>query len=54
MRGATAQDCSKSEIAEISIHAPHAGSDWWKIGIPQGPGISIHAPHAGSDVPWDS
>ncbi len=33
----------------ISIHAPHAGSDRRGPGRSPGPDISIHAPHAGSD-----
>ena len=36
---------------EISIHAPHAGSDLPHLGAGKGlGGISIHAPHAGSDA----
>ena len=33
----------------ISIHAPHAGSDWRDEHLFRPKGISIHAPHAGSD-----
>ena len=34
----------------ISIHAPHAGSDWPMLPLQDFQQISIHAPHAGSDV----
>ena len=35
----------------ISIHTPHAGSDWNGPADNNGVAISIHTPHAGSDVP---
>ena len=35
---------------QISIHAPHAGSDLQIRRMLHSPRISIHAPHAGSDV----
>ena len=50
MRGATGQRRGEGEKNDISIHAPHAGSD--TRCIPQlcsDYAISIHAPHAGSD-----
>ena len=34
---------------EISIHAPHAGSDGFNYAKSTVDPISIHAPHAGSD-----
>ena len=36
-------------ILEISIHAPHARSDWTAFPIDIEDSISIHAPHARSD-----
>ena len=33
----------------ISIHAPHAGSDYYEVFYNRRTDISIHAPHAGSD-----
>ena len=49
MRGATGHIRDVDGIREISIHAPHAGSDIDWIAVVKRPGISIHAPHAGSD-----
>ena len=49
MRGATIPKNPGVTQNRISIHAPHAGSDWAGIGIYFGLAISIHAPHAGSD-----
>ena len=50
MRGATIPKNPGVTQNRISIHAPHAGSDWAGIGIYFGLAISIHAPHAGSDL----
>ena len=36
-------------VTQISIHAPHAGSDGRALFLQCAEGISIHAPHAGSD-----
>ena len=49
MRGATSMAESKQNIIDISIHAPHAGSDQRGYDREQTRNISIHAPHAGSD-----
>ena len=50
MRGATLPLGIPSYWIQISIHAPHAGSDSGSIYKHISPGISIHAPHAGSDA----
>ena len=49
MRGATARDPDALLDFIISIHAPHAGSDWYITLYGAQAYISIHAPHAGSD-----
>ena len=49
MRGATLYNSVNYKPGDISIHTPHAGSDFicsWDYGSEI---ISIHAPHAGSD-----
>ena len=51
MRGATLQRTETWRVRDISIHAPHARSDWRSDG-PAADScfrISIHAPHARSD-----
>ena len=51
MRGATCRSCLAGTCRKkISIHAPHARSDWqqWKSAAAYAD-ISIHAPHARSD-----
>ena len=50
MRGVTQFLDTTSEAAKISIHTPHAGSDYSDINFFVTPRISIHTPHAGSDV----
>ena len=49
MRGATDPEKCNGAAAEISIHAPHAGSDNRIVNLANNGLISIHAPHAGSD-----
>ncbi len=49
MRGATTLPIVSVDDSNISIHAPHAGSDDEKKRPSVVCGISIHAPHAGSD-----
>ena len=49
MRGATIKRPQKSLKEVISIHAPHAGSDYQEYLAVAPVMISIHAPHAGSD-----
>ena len=49
MRGATAHFLANSALFEISIHAPHARSDFDKSKSDSDKKISIHAPHARSD-----
>ncbi len=49
MRGATLSVLPEVLIIDISIHAPHAGSDAKFFGCHKILVISIHAPHAGSD-----
>ena len=49
MRGATYLVKYISECVTISIHAPHAGSDYILFIWLAEKQISIHAPHAGSD-----
>ena len=49
MRGATDADALAYIQQLISIHAPHAGSDRFNLGLDRKMTISIHAPHAGSD-----
>ena len=49
MRGATRPSPFPCPSSHISIHAPHAGSDWIKPTPTVSIKISIHAPHAGSD-----
>ena len=51
MRGATNSFKHLSSLHQISIHAPHAGSDLpLSFPTPSPFVISIHAPHAGSDL----
>ena len=50
MRGATALRCGDWIADDISIHAPHAGSDAGRVYHESVFKISIHAPHAGSDL----
>ena len=65
MRGATDMGLPSNQYLQISIHAPHAGSDRRQnstsriykrgedspvYGLAE---ISIHAPHAGSDLAYD-
>ena len=51
MWGATDLDMLSKLKQDISIHAPHVGSDLVKSPSDQNlPDISIHAPHVGSDV----
>ena len=50
MRGATLLSSAPASESEISIHAPHARSDYINlVCIAEVNGISIHAPHARSD-----
>ena len=49
MRGATVRPDRLNRCGQISIHAPHAGSDKGVIDLCILSLISIHAPHAGSD-----
>ena len=49
MRGATVPKSISHIFANISIHAPHAGSDFLPMILINSSRISIHAPHAGSD-----
>ena len=49
MRGATAALKDFLRGDRISIHAPHAGSDFGRLKAAPSTWISIHAPHAGSD-----
>ena len=49
MRGATQLIFHLLDYYRISIHAPHAGSDFVETSLGYSPWISIHAPHAGSD-----
>ncbi len=49
MRGATIFGFRAAPSVDISIHAPHAGSDVLDITMRAASRISIHAPHAGSD-----
>ena len=50
MRGATLILCFCFRRGGISIHTPHAGSDFAYLSITGHiSGISIHTPHAGSD-----
>ena len=49
MRGATIPKNPGVTQNRISIHAPHAGSDWAGIGIYFGRALSIHAADAGGD-----
>ena len=49
MRGATGKGFKSIRLCQISIHAPHAGSDKFSPAEMHILGISIHAPHAGSD-----
>ena len=49
MRGATVSGEGQTQDGQISIHAPHAGSDHDASVVAVGTVISIHAPHAGSD-----
>ena len=51
MRGATHVHVGGHRARDISIHAPHAGSDAVRGSAWRGGAISIHAPHAGSDDP---
>ena len=50
MRGATPKPTPESEEENISIHAPHAGRDFYRHGRCRDRPISIHAPHAGRDA----
>ena len=50
MRGATITLLMLGLCQQISIHAPHARSDFSSIEAAQGMTISIHAPHARSDT----
>ena len=50
MRGATSVSSNFPASSIISIHAPHAGRDWFKYLDVTAREISIHAPHAGRDV----
>ena len=50
MRGATTPGKGGYIVPEISIHAPHAGSDATYQTTMMDKVISIHAPHAGSDA----
>ena len=50
MRGATPTPSHALIILLISIHAPHARSDWNARRDIVGDNISIHAPHARSDL----
>ena len=57
MRGATTAQKMTPRYRLISIHAPHARSDWTAFPVDVEPyDISIHAPHARSDtrLPWHS
>ena len=59
MRGATISCKKLREVLLISIHTPHAGSDFTAVKDAVQINISIHTPHAGSDpekthVPADS
>ena len=49
MRGATFSISFFSDVINISIHTPHAGSDLNPLNSPTVFLISIHTPHAGSD-----
>ena len=49
MRGATSARVLDDVAEQISIHAPHARSDFLAIAKPTLSIISIHAPHARSD-----
>ena len=49
MRGATSRMRAIYRFNQISIHAPHAGSDEGNSSKAIANTISIHAPHAGSD-----
>ena len=50
MRGATADSLQECALLRISIHAPHARSDFVLCGNGHTIEISIHAPHARSDL----
>ena len=50
MRGATLYELILHTHKGISIHAPHAGSDYPLKAVMGAEQISIHAPHAGSDA----
>ena len=50
MRGATPRYMSTSTKPLISIHTPHAGSDFSFSRLYLTSRISIHTPHAGSDI----
>ena len=39
----------QKQDAQVSIHAPYAGSDLWRIPAHPYGRVSIHAPYAGSD-----
>ena len=54
MRGATNVQDIYSIVADVSIHAPHAGRDYYQIRIDKETKVSIHAPHAGRDGHWIS
>ena len=49
MRGATWYDVFRLAETEVSIHAPHAGRDFWSSALRTPLDVSIHAPHAGRD-----
>ena len=50
MRGATSMRSKSSGFPLISIHAPHAGRDFYVDFDDTARFISIHAPHAGRDI----
>ena len=50
MRGATVWNYNNPKYISISIHAPHAGSDYKIKQYAINAKILIHAPHAGSDT----
>ena len=52
MRGATCFARQDKRRFIISIHTPHAGSDYIRLYIKYPAVISIHTPHAGSDPMW--
>ncbi len=49
-RGATKPAQPSQPRSAVSIHAPHAGGDFWRCWHGERSEVSIHAPHAGGDA----